>query len=166
MTAHSTVRARGVSQTGSSISQFVAELDSGAQSWRLVTEDGRVYRSEAGVLHLPPDQPRAAEFRDGMPHAVRMLHPDALPLWGRGSESFSPMLAQRVGDHSILLTFEHVADPAFRATLVIDEALGVVRKTAMMGDVTILTEVAIDQPTENRTEYEFAPIDDWIRPDY
>ena len=50
--------------------------------------------------------------------------------------------------------------------MVIDRRLGVIRKTAMLGDLTILTDVQIDQPMTWATDVEFAPITDWIRPDY
>ncbi|MDI6022415.1 hypothetical protein QBL02_02530 [Leucobacter sp. UT-8R-CII-1-4] len=34
------------------------------------------------------------------------------------------MLAERVGSHSLLLTFEHGSDPAMRGTMVFDYELG------------------------------------------
>lgn len=38
------------------------------------------------------------------------------------------MLVQRIGDHSLLVTFEHVEDAAFRNTLVVDERHGIARR--------------------------------------
>ncbi|HEY9365995.1 MAG TPA: hypothetical protein VIP55_05130 [Agromyces sp.] len=142
------------------------ELDVAARAWQMVTSLGGVYAYRDGTVSLPPDPPFKDKFGSGMFHELRMLHPDRLMLWGRGHESFYPILAQEIGSHSILLTFEHTEDPAFRSTMVIDRRLGVIRKTAMLGDLTILTDVQIDQPMTWATDVEFAPITDWIRPDY
>ena len=166
LTTHRSVWARGVSQSASSLSQFVAEVDAVTEAWHLVTESGRERGFRDGIAVGEPDPPTPSSFSRSMPQQVQLLHPVALPMWGRGRESFYPMLAQRIGGHSILLTFEHVNDPAFRATMVIDEAVGAVRKFARLGDVTILTEVVTDQPFTARSDYEFAPINDWIRMDY
>lgn len=132
----------------------------------MVSSFGKVYSYRNGTVSMPPDPPRQFEFGRGMPHEIGILCPDQLLLWGRRSESFYPVLAQEIGSHSILLTFEHIDDPAFRSTMVIDRRLGVIRKTAMLGDLTILTDVRIDQPMTWATNFQFAPITDWIRPDY
>ncbi|TFD88620.1 hypothetical protein E3T61_12405 [Cryobacterium lactosi] len=166
LTTHRSVWARGVSQSAASLSQFVAELDAGAEAWHLVTESGSARWFRDGIAVAEPDPPIPMPFARSMPQQVQLLHPAALPMWGRGRESFFPMLAQRIGGHSILLTFEHVNDPAFRSTMVIDLAVGAVRKFASLGDVTVFTEVVTDRPLSARTDYEFAPITDWIRMDY
>lgn len=160
------VRASGVSQQGDHHFQFQAELDVAAREWQMVTSLGKVYTYRDGTLTVPHDGSLAVEFGRGMFNEMRMLYPERLLLWGRGHESFYPILAQQIGSHSILLTFEHTEDPAFRSTMVIDRRLGVIRKTAMLGDLTILTDVQIDQPMTWATDVEFAPITDWIRPDY
>lgn len=166
MTSHSSVRAIGVTQQNNRHFQFQVELDVPGREWHVVTSNGKVYSFRDGTVSLPPDPPFQAAFGRGMLHEVRMLYPDRLLLWGRPRESFYPMLAQEIGTHSILLTFEHVEDPAFRSTMVIDRRLGVVRKTAMLGDITILTDVQVDQPMTRATNATFEPITDWIRPDY
>jgi hypothetical protein len=73
---------------------------------------------------LPLDPPLSAQFPAGMPQPVRMLYPGELLTWGRGTESFHPVLVQEIGSHSILVTFEHKEDPAFRTTMVIDRETG------------------------------------------
>lgn len=166
MTSHRTVRATGVSQSGATHFQFNAEIDCVALEWNMIGSGGLVRSFRDGVINLPPDPPYVGQFPSGMPHPLRMMHPDQLLVWGRGKESFHPILAQQIGTHSILLTFEHREDPAFRSTMVIDRALGVVRKTAMLGDITILTEIAVDEPLVRPTSVDLAPISDWIRPDY
>jgi hypothetical protein len=76
------------------------------------------------------------------------------------------MLVQEVGRQSLLLTFEHVHDPAFRATAIINRTTGIVEKMAIHGDVTILTEIEIDVPLVREPTLKFVPITDWIRPNY
>lgn len=132
----------------------------------MVTSLGKAYSYRDGTVSLPPDPPFQAEFGTGMFHEIQMLYPDRLLQWGRPRESFYPMLAQEIGTHSILLTFEHIEDPAFRATMVIDRRLGVIRKTSTLGDLCILTDVQIDQPIARDKKPVFEPITDWIRPDY
>ncbi|MBT2498012.1 hypothetical protein J7E25_02780 [Agromyces sp. ISL-38] len=166
MTSHASVRATGVTQQGEHHFQFQVELDLPGGEWHMVTSRGEVYSYRDGTVSLPPDPPFQAEFGSGMFNEIRMLYPDRLLLWGRRNESFYPMLAQEIGTHSILLTFEHVEDPAFRATMVIDRRLGVIRKTAMLGDLRILTDVQIDQPMARDTNPVLEPITDWIRADY
>lgn len=166
MTSHRTVRATGVSQSGATHFQFNAEIDCVAHEWNMITTSGLVQSFRDGVINLSPDPPFVGQFPSGMPHPLRMMHPDQLLVWGRGQESFHPILAQQIGTRSILLTFEHKEDPAFRSTMVIDRALGVVCKTAMLGDITILTDIAVDEPLERPTNIDFAPVMDWIRTNY
>lgn len=166
MTSHRTIWAQGVAQSGSSHYQFHVELDVPAQEWRMVTSDGREYAFGEGVLTLALDPPRPAQFPAGMPPPVRMLYPAQLLTWGRGPESFHPVLVQEIGSHSMLLTFEHKDDPAFRTTMVIDRELGVIRKTILLEDLTIFTDIVTEQPLPRLDPIEFPPITDSIRIDY
>ena len=97
---------------------------------------------------------------------MRLLRPEALLMWGRRGDSFYPMLVQEIGRRSLLVTFEHVDDPAFRATAVVNRTTGIIEKMAILGDLTILTEVEIDVPLARESSPDFIPITDWIRPDY
>ncbi|MFJ6537236.1 hypothetical protein ACIQH5_13515 [Paenarthrobacter sp. NPDC091711] len=130
---YTSVRARGVSQSGRNHYQFVAELDAKAEEWHLVDDQGR--RSSAVGTWLLQDReaPLEVVFPRGMPKAVQMLYPEALLMWGRRSESFYPMLVQEIGQRSLLITFEHIEDPAFRATAVINRSTGIIEKLAVMG---------------------------------
>jgi len=101
-----------------------------------------------------------------MPQPIRELYPSQLLTWGRGTESFHPVLVQEIGAHSILLTFEHKEDPAFRTTMVIDRELGVIRKTMLLGDLTIFTDIVTGQPLQGLDSIEFPPITESIRIDY
>ncbi|MCT9871966.1 hypothetical protein [Paenarthrobacter aurescens] len=163
---HTSVRAKGVSQSGQSHYQFVAELDAKAEEWHLVDDQGR--RSWAGGGRLLQDREASLEvvFPRGMPKAVQMLYPEALLMWGRRGESFYPMLIQEVGQRSLLITFEHIEDPAFRATAVTNRSTGIIEKLAVMGAIIILTEVETGVQLDPRIKPEFLPITDWIRPNY
>jgi hypothetical protein len=76
------------------------------------------------------------------------------------------VLIQEIGRQSLLITFEHVEDPAFRATAVANRTTGIIEKMAILGDVTILTEVVHGAPLDPGRQVEFLPITDWIRPNY
>lgn len=132
----------------------------------MVNDRGHVSSAADGIITAEPDPPHAMAFPRGMPQEIQMLHPEALLMWGRSSESFYPVLLQEIGRKSLLITFEHVNDPAFRATAVVNRTTGIIEKMAILGDVTILTEVEIDVPLAHVSEPEFVPITDWIRPDY
>lgn len=163
---HSSVRAKGVRQSGRSLFQFVAQLDVQTQAWHLVNDEGK--RSSAvGTWRLQEGEASTEfVFPRGMPETVQMLYPEALLMWGRRSESFYPMLIQEIGRRSLLITFEHIGDPAFRATAVINRFTGIMEKLAVLGDLTILTDVETGVQLDPEVMPEFLPITDWIRPNY
>ena len=163
---HTPVRAKGVRQSGQSHYQFVAQLDANAQSWHLVDDEG--HRASAVGTWLVQDGEASTEFAfpRGMPEIVQMLYPDALLMWGRRGEGFYPMLIQEIGQRSLLITFEHREDPAFRATAVINRSTGIIEKLAVLGDVVILTDVKTGVHFDPEIIPEFLPISDWIRPNY
>ena len=165
-TAHDTIAGRGVCQQGAGHYQFAAELDVSGERWRMVTSDNANYSYENGVVSFPVDPPRAAEFGVGMPLPVQLLHPVRLLLWGRGRESFRPMLVQRIGSFSTLITFEHRDDPAFRGTLVLDRRVGVIRKRLLLGDAIVYTDVSVDEPLTGLQDVEFEPITEWVPPEF
>lgn len=86
--------------------------------------------------------------------------------WGRGPESYHPVLVQHVGQHSILVTFEHREDPATRTTLVVDERDGIARRSLEDGEATIATSVHAVDPDEALPPVHFEPLTEWIRSDY
>ena len=166
LSTHRSARAQGVRQSGQGHYQFVAELDANAQEWHLIDDRGR--RSSAAGTWLLQDGEASMEiaFPLGMPKPVQMLYPESLLMWGWRSESFYPMLLQEVGRRSLLITFEHVEDPAFRATAVVNRSTGIIEKLAVLGDITILTEVKTGVQLDPGIKPEFPPITDWIRCDY
>ncbi|KQO59990.1 hypothetical protein [Curtobacterium sp. Leaf261] len=164
------VLARGVHHgPGERPWQFQVLLDESDRSWVFDRQrETTRYRYREGVLHTD-DGPAEVSFdRSGIvAPPVRMLTPEALPLWGRGPESFSPMLVQRVGGHSLLITFEHTLDPADRQTLVIDERDGAARRWYRDGAVTVITDVReADQDESNLMRPRFARLDGWLPPEY
>ena len=162
-----TLRVHGVRQEGPhSYHQFYAELDRVNESWYYLQDmpgGGRFSYSD-GILKTA-DPATELEYPRGMPSEVQMLDPRNLYMWG-GRTSFYPMLVQKIGKHSLLVTFEHVNDPAFRPTLVIDRRNGIATRMVKLGEITILTEVHVDVPLTRPAKVTFKPITDWIRPDY
>jgi hypothetical protein len=135
------IEVRGVHQErGGSIWQFAFTLGEATCSWSLQREGGSEQWFEDGVLHSV-DGPVEFPFERSLPPAISMAVHECLRWWGRARESFTPVLVQRVGDHLLLVTFEHVEDPAFRTTLVVDERDRIARRRIDFGEVTVITGV-------------------------
>jgi len=148
--------------------QFRVDIDEAAQTWALVRQRAKPVSYRDGVLHDPDDGPDGISFARSMVSdpVVRMAVPDLMLRWGRGPESFHPILVQHIGEHSILVTFEHRENPATRATLVIDERDGIARRLSEYGDDTIITSVRTAEPDEVLPRARFVQPTDWIRPQY
>jgi len=148
--------------------QFRVDIDEAAQTWTLVRQRAKPVSYRDGVLHDPDDGPDEISFARSMVSdpVVRMAVPDLMLRWGRGPESFHPILVQHIGEHSILVTFEHRGDPATRATLVIDERDGIARRLSEYGEDTIITSVRTAEPEEVLPRARFVQPTDWIRPQY
>ncbi|MBD8585965.1 hypothetical protein IFT90_15525 [Frigoribacterium sp. CFBP 8766] len=135
------IEVRGVHQErGGSIWQFAFALDEASCSWSMQSEGGFEQWFEDGVLH-GVDAPVEFSFERSLPSAISMAVPECMRWWGRERESFAPVLVQRIGEHSLLVTFEHVEDPAFRTTLVVDERDWIARRRIDFGEITVITEV-------------------------
>ena len=150
--------------------QFRVDIDEAAQTWTLDRSDGEHVSFREGVLHddVYPGGSIDAPFDRSTTDApvVRMAVPDLMLRWGRGSESFHPILVQHIGEHSILVTLEHRGDPATRGTLVIDEHDGIARRFSEYGEDTIITSVRTAEPDEVLPRARFVQPTDWIRPQY
>lgn len=148
--------------------QFRVDIDEAAQTWALVRQRAKPVSYRDGVLHDPDDGPDEISFARSMVSdpVVRMAVPDLMLRWGRGPESFHPILVQHIGEHSILVTFEHRENPATRATLVIDERDGIARRLSEYGEDTIITSVRTAEPDEVLPRARFVQPTDWIRPQY
>lgn len=148
--------------------QFRVDIDEPAQTWALVRQRAKPVSYRDGVLHDPDDGPDEISFARSMVSdpVVRMAVPDLMLRWGRGPESFHPILVQHIGEHSILVTFEHRENPATRATLVIDERDGIARRLSEYGEDTIITSVRTAEPDEVLPRARFVQPTDWIRPQY
>ncbi|KHK97791.1 hypothetical protein LK09_09850 [Microbacterium mangrovi] len=95
-----------------------------------------------------------------------MIWPTKLLTWGSPGGTFYPVLAQHVGRHSILLTFEHDHDPAFRQTLVIDERSGIAKRMVGFGYGLIITSIEPLGKWEPEQQQAFEPIRGPIPTDY
>ncbi|ROQ05746.1 MULTISPECIES: hypothetical protein [unclassified Curtobacterium] len=148
--------------------QFRVDVDEPAQTWTLVRQRAKPVSYRDGVLHDPDDGPDEISFARSMVSdpVVRMAVPDLMLRWGRGPESFHPILVEHIGEHSILVTFEHRGDPATRTTMVIDERDGIARRLSESGEDTIITSVRTAEPDEVLPRARFVQPTDWIRPQY
>jgi hypothetical protein len=147
--------------------QFRLDVDESQERWTLDRSDGPTVWFRDGVLHDAD-----GDSEDTFAHStvagavVRMALPDQLLWWGRGPESFSPVLVQHIGERSVLVTFEHRADPAFRTTLVVDEHDGIARRRFELGELTHVFSARRADPDEVLPPARFEPLTDWIRPAY
>lgn len=148
--------------------QFRVDVDEAAQTWTLVRQRAKPVSYRDGVLHEPDDGPIEVSFARSMVSspAVRMAVPDLMLRWGRATDDVHPILVQHIGQRSILVTFEHGEDPAFRSTLVIDERDGIARRSYEYGEATIITSVRTTEPDEVLRRARFVQPTDWIRPQY
>lgn len=148
--------------------QFRVDIDEAAQTWTLVRQRAKPVSYRDGVLHEPDDGPIEVSFARSMISSpvVRIAVPDLMLRWGRATDDVHPILIQHVGEHSILVTFEHGEDPAFRTTLVIDERDGIARRSYEYGQTTIITNVRTAEPDEVLPRARFVQPTDWIRPQY
>lgn len=167
LSTYETVRVRGVRQKSTSVHyQFYAELDRVNESWYFFCDvaGGETFSYSDGVI-TTADPSTELDYPQGMPSEMHLLDPRLLLAWG-GRSSIYPMLAQDVGKHSLLITFEHTNDPAYRPTLVIDKRTGIASRMVNLGEITILTDVRVNVPLIRPESVTFTPITDWIRPDY
>uniref|UniRef100_A0A942Y9C4 Uncharacterized protein n=1 Tax=Neobacillus citreus TaxID=2833578 RepID=A0A942Y9C4_9BACI len=148
--------------------QFRLDIDEPARTWVLERSNGPSSSYRDGSVQDEDgesEEPFESSFADG--DVTKMALPARLLWWGRGSESLSPVLVQRVGTHSILVTFEHHEDPAIRTTLVVDKNDGIARRRIGRGEeATIVTAVRSVNTEEVLPPAEFAPLTNWIRPSY
>lgn len=147
--------------------QFRLDIDEQQQRWTLDRSDQPTISYRDGVSDTP-DGPVADTFEHSTVAGgvVRMAVPELMLRWGRGPESFHPVLVQHIGQHSILVTFEHREDPATRTTLVVDERDGIARRSLEYGEATIITGVRTVDADEVLPPAHFEPLTDWIRPSY
>lgn len=167
LSTYETVRVRGVRQKSTSVHyQFYVELDRVNESWYFFCDvaGGETFSYSDGVI-TTADPSMELDYPQGMPSEMHLLDPRLLLMWG-GRSSIYPMLAQDIGKHSLLITFEHTNDPAYRPTLVIDKRTGIASRMVNLGEVTILTDVRVNVPLVRPESVTFTPITDWIRPNY
>ncbi|MEV5070808.1 hypothetical protein MRBLMI12_002424 [Microbacterium sp. LMI12-1-1.1] len=122
---------QGITQSRDGIRQFQFAADELNQWWVIVFDNGERQEYRDGKYTYRgrrPDESQPAEFFRPMPQALQLLWPTRLLTWANPHGSFYPVLAQHVGERSILFTFEHVDDPAFRQTLVLDERSGIAKR--------------------------------------
>jgi hypothetical protein len=133
---------QGVSQGGGRGRQFQFAVDEAEQWWVVVYDDGQRQTFRDGVAQFgEQDEPRDAEFFRPMPQLLQLLWPTRLLTWANPRGSFYPVLVQHVGRRSLLLTFEHVDDPAFRQTLVVDEETGIASRFIAYDHGIVLTSI-------------------------
>lgn len=130
----------GVSSSRGTTSSFSALIDEDRELWSF-TLNGVTSSFANGTLSDADGQRDSVTFARTIPQLVRLSAPDRLPIWGRGPESFHPILIQEVPEGSLLFTFEHREQPAFRTTLSVDRSDGVARVLVDQGITALVHSV-------------------------
>ena len=153
--------ARGLVQDSGGVTQWHVEVDKPRRSWFMVSESGMTYEVSDGVASLGSDPPRTVDDpSEGALGPVALAFPERLLVWGQGANHYRPVLVQRVGSHSILITVEHGADPSMRATLVLDTDLGLI--TRVMNFISagvLLVDVELGRSIERHVPRHYPELD-------
>lgn len=153
--------ARGVVQTHGTIQQWHIEVDRPAKQWFAADDRGHAHEFRDGVTFRrgePVEHPTSVwgELVGPLP----AVFPERLRWWGESDHDFRPMLIERVGMRSHLLTFEHGADPSMRSTMVVDTDLGLVTRVMHFdGPYMLLLDVVPDRGVERITPESFPELD-------
>lgn len=160
----------GVEQDNAELTYCRLDLDEAAERWVVLSSNGHEHSYRDGKETFKRrDGTRtvtSTTYEGAVSDILRMAMPERLFWWGTTSAGFSPVLAQDIGTHTLLLTFEHAEDPAFRTTLAIDKRDGIARRRSELGHVFIVTDVATVGDDEILPPFHFEPLTDWIRPEY
>lgn len=156
----------GLTQDRQGFQQFRFSVNEPAAVWDMVLENGAKWSYSGGVVDYGHGEPRSMDFVASLPSQLRMLWPTEFLIWGDSPTHFRPVLAQRIGQRSLLLTFEHGKDPAMRQTLVIDQTTGIATKRIEYEQVIVLTRTDAFDGSRPSLDTRFEPVTDWIRAKY
>lgn len=154
-------------QSHDSVEQWHVEVDLVAEQWFVVDERGHTHEFRDGVtIHDGQPVDRKTHVSEEIFDPLTAAFPEQLGWWGEHNHSFRPVLAERVGNQSVLLTFEHGADPSMRSTLVVDAKLGLVTRVVHFGSpFIVIVDVELGRGVERLTPAAF-PALDIIHPDF
>lgn len=159
--------ARGIVQTGNSIEQWHIEVDRTRQEWFAVDESGHVHEHrEHSTVHRGLTTGRVTKITDELVGPLALAFPETLIWWGQHPDGFWPVLIERLGKRSLLITFEHGVDPSMRTTMVIDTELGVVTRILPFNSpMLLLLDVETDRAVQRILPRSF-PEPEVLYPDY
>lgn len=153
--------ARGIVQSHDAIEQWHIEVDYSAQQWFAVNDLGQVHEFRDGVtFHQGEPVAHPTDISSELVGPLIAAFPDRLQWWEGRSHGFRPVLIERVGNQSLLLTFEHGADQSMRATLVVDTQLGLVTRVMHFNSPYIMfLDVELDRGIERLTPESFPALE-------
>ncbi|TFD53935.1 hypothetical protein E3T55_04375 [Cryobacterium frigoriphilum] len=146
--------ATGVAQNSGQVTAHHIEVDLTAEEWFLYDPRSRAsYRYHDHTVTAPHDEfPTHSEFGEFVPdQALRLAFPRKLFVWGRPGDDYRPILVQRLGHHSILITIENRDDAAARGTIIVNTELGLIEKMCRTTEAVLLTNVQPGLPVERHT---------------
>lgn len=153
--------ARVLVQTHERIEQWHIEVDHAAESWFAATENGDIEEFRDGItFHRGEAVTRSTTISDALPTPVTPAFPEKLTWWGEHDHGFRPVMVEHIGKKSILLTFEHGADPSMRSTMVVDTEIGLVTRVMHFDSPYImLLDIEPGKPIERRTTPSFPELE-------
>ena len=158
---------RALVQVGGSVTQWHLEVDRPARTWFAVSEEGQTREFTNSTL-FDDGVAMPGDWRNhGPTHGPAVFaFPEFLHCWGQPRSAPWPMLMQRIGRKSVLVTFEHGADPSLRTTLVIDTELGLMtRSMGIAEEYRVLVDIELGRGIE-RLRPESYPELEVLEPDF
>lgn len=159
--------ARAIVQSHDAIEQWHIEVDKVNNEWFAISQRGHVYEYRDGATYHRGDVlQRPTSLTDGLIGPLQLAFPGKMLIWGQTPGSFRPILVEKVGRRSLLLTFEHQLDPSMRSTLVIDTDLGITTRLMQFNSpYTVLLDVELGRTVERVHRTSFPELE-VLTPDY
>jgi hypothetical protein len=146
MCVASAFHATSISQISGQLTARHLEIDKSVKRWYLYdpkTQEASGYRDHV-ITASHNEFPPRSEFGRFVPDAgLRLAFPEKLSVWGREHDDHRPILIQRLGRHSVLITLEHTFDAAHRGTIVFNTEYGLIEKLFMPTSATVLRNIRV-----------------------
>lgn len=157
------ISARGFVQSRGALTEYEVHIGREEQSWSIAPLGSPPLVSHSRGVTTNSDGERPGRF-DSPPWPAHLAFPHRLTMWGYRGSDYTPVRAEIINRRWIVLTSEHVADPAILATLTFDRHHQLITRLVRPTDTTELYLVQGDPlpPGDSAVElltcrYEEAP---------
>ncbi|WP_461638859.1 hypothetical protein [Leucobacter sp. BZR 635] len=159
--------ARALLQARDEIEQWHIEVDYAAETWFAANGLGETDEFRGGTRRFRGEAlTYPTTVSDSLPSAVVPAFPERLSWWGGHSHGYRPIMIERIGKRSMLLTFEHGTDASMRCTMVVDRETGIVTRVMHFDSpYVMLLDIEPGKSVERRVPQSF-PEPEVVYPDY